>query len=135
MPRAKKVDSPLGEFEGKAVEGIKIIITKTGDGLSQAMTVAPKLLHQGNTGYIVLSYVTNKIRFDPVKADKDDPDAVLGTHRIQILEATGATFVDRDLVGDIVEAMRDRIRKQKEEASGIFRLEDAAEDSNDDLPF
>jgi len=135
MPRAKKVDSPLGEFEGKAVEGIKIIITKTGDGLSQAMTVEPKLLHQGNTGYIVLSYVTNKIRFDPTKPDKDDPEAVLGTHRIQILEATGATFVDRDLVGDVVEAMRDRIRKQKEEASGIFRLEDAAEDSNDDLPF
>jgi hypothetical protein len=122
----------MGFFEGREVSGVKIIITKTGDGLSKAMEVDPKILHQGDIGYIVLSYVTNKIRFDSPKDDEDETTA-----RIQILEATGATFVDRDLIGDVVEVMRDRIeahaeelRIAKEEAKGVYRLH--AEDDPDE---
>ena len=121
----KKKSSDLGEFEGKPVASIKIIITKTGDGLSKAMNVEPKVLHQGATGYIVLSYVANKIRFDPVPGE----DEIIEVDRVQILEATGATFVDRDLIGDVVEVMRERIaaheEKQarlREEAKGIKRF-------------
>ena len=129
--RKKDAEPELGTFEGRDVSAVKIIITKTGDGLSAAMAVEPTILHQGDVGYIVLSFVARKIRFDD---DKDDADL---TTRIQILEATGATFVDRDLIGDAVEVMQERIEAhaeqlkiERDEAKGIFRLH--AEDDDED---
>lgn len=124
----------LGEFEGKEIDAIKVIVQKTGDGLSKAMDVEPKILHQGDTGYIVIAYRAEKIRFDPSK------DAEEKTDRVQILVAEGATFVDADLVGNVVTEMRERIkvyedeeRKRKEEEKGIFRFEDEGnEEENGD---
>ncbi len=124
-------DDGLGEFEGRPISAIKIIITRTGDGLSKAMTVAPKILHQGESGYIVLSYQTAKIRFDPAEDEDGEPVA----ERVQILVADGATFVDRDLVGDVVDTMRERIaereariKREKDEAKGIFTFDGLADD-------
>ena len=140
MPRKPK-DEGLGTFEGRSVSAIKIIITKAGDGLSKAMAVEPKVLHQGDEGYLVLAYSTSKIRFDPIK-DEDDL-----AERVQILEATGATFVDRDLVGALVEEMRGRVetheeevkeakRRAKEEARGIFTFSMKDEDADENSePF
>jgi hypothetical protein len=141
MPRAAKKEAEpvlgnLGTFEGREIVGIKIAIMKAGDGLSKAMAVEPKILHQGDEGYLVLAYRTTKIRFDPLK---DDDDAA---ERIQILEANGATFVDADLVGDVVTKMRERVeeyeeeqkeakRRAKEEARGVFTFQAAAEDDDD----
>lgn len=119
----------LGEFEGRPVSSVKIIITKTGDGLSKAMSVAPTVLHQGDVGYIVLSYVTTKIRFDPSPSVDEDEELQISADRIQILEATGATFVDRDLIGDVVETMTARVKeyeaeqkRQRDERKGILSL-------------
>jgi len=130
--KPKDTGSELGEFEGRPVGAIKIIVTKAGDGLSKAMDVEPTLLHQGDVGYLVLSYVTNKIRFDPTSKDPDDENV----NRIQILEATGATFVDRDLIGDVVEVMQGRIadhaeelKIEREEAKGITRLHNVGDDA------
>jgi hypothetical protein len=133
MARAK---SALGKFEGRDVAAIKIIITKAGDGLSKAMAVEPKVLHQGDQGYLVLSYTTSKIRFDPSKGEEESTD------RVQILEATGATFADRDLVGEIIDQMAARVaeheekeRIAKEQSRGVFTFDATAEDDDNQEPF
>jgi uncharacterized small protein (DUF1192 family) len=129
-------EGPLGSFEGKVIEGVKIIVTRAGDGLSDAMPVAPHILHQDDEGYLVIKFKTTKIRFDPVKPGKDEYPYELGVDRVQILEATAATFVDDDLVAGVVAEMQERIsvyqaeqKRKKDEAKGIFTFDAAlAED-------
>lgn len=135
MPRAKKQAEPegLGDFEGRTVEAIKIIVTRAGDGLSEAMPIAPMILHHEQEGYIVLKFRTTKIRFDPRKDDT-------GVDRVQILEASAAAFIDEDLVGATLSEMQERIRayqaaqkKQRDEAKGIFTLPSVVPDPEDDF--
>lgn len=132
-------EEELGTFEGHPVERVKIIVTKTGDGLSEAMEVEPHILTQGDTGFVVLAFKTSKIRFDLTKRKGEDEDeGPITVDRIQILEATGATFVDRDLVGDVVDKMRQRIAelraeeaRRKAEERGEFSF-DSLEGPEDD---
>lgn len=132
----------LGDFEGRPIEGIKVIVTKAGDGLSDAMAVGPKVLHQGDEGVLVLRFKTTKIRFDPRKPGKEEEADDCGVYRVQILEAGSATFIDEDLVGDALEEQekrlavyRDEQRRLADEKKGIFRLptgesgDDAAADA------
>ena len=117
----------LEPFEGNEVIGIKIIITKTGDGLSKAMSVSPRLLQIEDEGYIVVKFHTQKIRFDDVT---DKEGETQGVYRVQIMEALGATFVDDDLVREVFEEMQDRIRKDealRREGQQQLALEEAEE--------
>ncbi len=123
--------SDLGEFEGRPVRAIKVIITKAGDGLSKAMAVEPTILHQEDEGYLVLSYRVTKIRFDPVTDEDGNVDEV---DRVQILEAQGATLIDDELGQDMIQGMQARIaehdaevKRLKDEAKGIFTFPEEEE--------
>src|ERR1019366_6811754 len=105
---AEKKTEKIGTFEGRTITHVNIIVQKTGDGLSKAMTVEPTILKQGDEGYVVMAFKTTKIRFDSVK---DEPRSAV---RVQILEATGATFADPDLVKKIVDEMTERIAEKAE---------------------
>ena len=143
MARSKaKVVEPegLGDFEGTPVEGVKIIVTRAGDGLSEAMPVAPLVLHSGDTGYIVLKFKATKIRFDPRKPRKDELEEDMGVDRVQVLEAQAAAFIDEDLVGDTLSKMAERIaayraeqKRKADEAKGIFTLDTVRGDPEDDF--
>lgn len=101
----------LGTFEGRDIVQTSVAVTNAGDGLSQSLTVDPKILHVGDTGAVVLEYEVVRIQFRPV-ADTD----VL--NRIATLKAGNATLIDRSVVGDVLDA---NVRKI-EQARGIERL-------------
>jgi hypothetical protein len=117
----------LTPFDGREVTGLSAIITKTGDGLSDALEVDPVESHIGSRRTVALDVYLKKVRFDPIK------DTTL-LRRVEIWEAEGATFVDRAVVSEALDAMAQRI----EEARGVQRLplDDALdEDEADEEPL
>ena len=130
--RKKDAEPELGTFEGRDVSAVKIVITKTGDGLSAGdggradhPASGRRRVHRA-----LFRRAEDPFRRRQGRRRPDEP-------RIQILEATGATFVDRDLIGDAVEVMQERIEAhaeqlkiERDEAKGIFRLH--AEDDDED---
>lgn len=101
----------LTPFDGRPVETLAAIITKTGDGLSEALEVSPVESHIGERKTVAIDVFLKKVRFDPIK----DSESL---KRVEIWEAEGATFVDRSVVG---EALDEQARKI-EEAKGVQRL-------------
>lgn len=109
----------LSKFEGRDVLQSAIAITNAGDGLSQAMAIAPSELHLDDTIYVVLECTVTKVQYQELKDT--------GTlKRQQVLKAGVATIVDGQLVAGVLEEQRIAIEKAK----GIERLEfDDGEDS------
>lgn len=107
----------LGEFEGRDIVQTTVAVTNAGDGLSQSLTVAPKILHVGDKGTIVVEYVVTKVGFVPVK----DTDVLA---RVATLRAGNATLIDPDIVAGVLDANRVAI----ERARGVERLPLADDD-------
>jgi hypothetical protein len=131
MPEAAKsvrVPVDLEPFEGTEVIAASIAITKAGDGLSEALSVAPQAFHLGEKLYVVLECDVAKIRYEDVK----DTGSLRRQHT---LEAKGATFVDASLVSDLVDAQKEAVQLAKEEAAGIQRLPLADEPEPDVSPL
>lgn len=101
----------LTPFEGKPVLSTTVAIRKAGDGLSAALKVDPEELHHGDTVYVVLETVVEKVRFDQAK----DGD---GFVRVHMLATENATLVDAELVSAHLAAQKKRIR----EAAGEYEL-------------
>lgn len=103
--------SALKRFDGKDVIGAATQIRKTGDGLSQAMAAEPVELHHGEKVYVVIEATVEKVRFDPIK----DTNKL---QRVHLLVAETSTFVDHDLVAEVLEEQR----RKNEEHAGVHRL-------------
>lgn len=112
MTKRTKKPADLGDFEGAAVVGATLILRGTGDGLSQAMEIAPVKMHVGEIVNLVIEAEVVGIRHDA--ADKES-DALT---RVHILRAGVSTIVDSELVHDVLEAQRVAIEKAK----GVERL-------------
>jgi hypothetical protein len=108
----RETEMELGTFEGRDIVQTSVAVTNAGDGLSQSLTVEPRILHVGDTGAVVLEYTVTKVGFVPVK----DTDVLA---RVATLKAGNATLIDLDVVGSALEANRVRI----EQARGLFRLD------------
>lgn len=102
----------IARFEGDEVLGVKVKITRAGDGLSEALAIEPVVLKQRNKVYVVLECVVGRVAFDPVK------DASKGVNRVQTLVAGVATIVDEALVKDVLEEQR----LKNEAAAGVDSL-------------
>lgn len=107
--------SNLNPFEGDEVLAAGMEIRNAAGGLNEAMSIDPVELHKGDEITVVLRCVVDKIRFDPVKDTS-------GLRRVHILLANDAAIVDDDVVSDALDRQADRIRRAKEEASGMIRL-------------
>lgn len=107
--------SALHDFDGKPVLGTGIVVTNAGDGLSQAMKVEPKELHQGDEVFIVIRGIVQKVRFEPI--DKDEPAGA--QRRVHVVKGGTATLVDGDLVKSHLDEQAARIREANERAQGI----------------
>jgi hypothetical protein len=138
MPR-KPVDQGLGVHNGRPIIAKQIVITKTGDGLSESMTVTPVDLKDGQELYVSLKVKHAKTRYDNVYS-KDDPTELIGFNEVYHLVAQGAVFDDRIDAGEQIAAMELRLKQKaaedaanaeraKREAKGEFELPfPAAED-------
>jgi hypothetical protein len=112
-------DAPkqLEPFEDCPVIGSAIEIPSAGGGLRDALKLDPVELRHGDTVYVVLACVVQKVRFDPAKKADDNE-----LTRVHVLGTSNATIVDRDLVIKHLDAQQERIRLAREIAEGIARL-------------
>lgn len=105
----------LSPFDGRDVLRSTIAITKAGDGLSEAMKIAPQEFHHGERVFVVLETTVGKVRFDPIK----DTEAL---SRVHVLEAGLSTIVSEALVREVLDSQAETIRLAQEAAAGIKRL-------------
>lgn len=122
------MDTDLKPFEGREVSSTSIRITNAGDGLSEALEIDPLTLRIGERVYVVLECDVSKIRHEPRKAAKGEESDPTDLVRVQILRASAATLVDKELVGDAIAAQKDRIQAAKDAAAGQERLDLEAEE-------
>lgn len=125
----------LGDFEGRPITKTTVIIRKTGDGLSEAMTLDPVELHTGQRVRIVLEALVGPIRFDPILEKGEDTG---NSERKHIMDAEVVTLVDWNLVGDVIERQRGLIETAREEArlareaaKGVKRLPNADDEADE----
>lgn len=93
-------------------DGIAVAITGAGDGLSKSLEIDERDFPPGVAVHVVLECVPHDIKTKRIK--DSDSDYTL----IYVLKAGRATFVDADLVADVLDQQDIRI----EEASGVQRL-------------
>lgn len=133
MPRVRNLsavpdseEQSLGEFEGRQIEAIKLIVTRAGDGLSKSMDVAPRLLEIGDkTGILILGEVA-KVRHEVHKYEKGEED-LEGLDRVQVIEAEGAMLLPADspelkqvraLLAEL--ARREKVKKDAAAGQGVL---------------
>lgn len=101
----------LGEYEGYPIIDSGIIVTKTGDGLSDTVHVEYIYVEPGGDVHSVMRLRKTKDRHDFIR-DKVS-GKILGVKLIQVFECTGAAFSDNKLARAAVQKMMDRIAEKK----------------------
>lgn len=114
----------LEVYEGHDVVETAVEFPSLGGGFHESQKIDPRILHHGDTGYIVLAYETKKVRFDPV--DKDEPLGDL--RRVHVLTATAATYSDDPKVARIIDQHRKIVQKRKDEEAGQGTFDPDADD-------
>jgi hypothetical protein len=121
---------PIPDYEGLPVTATAAKITKTGDGLSQSLRMAP--LHvPSETKVMVLVYAkaTHHDHHRVTEGTGKDKEVMEEFVEVVTLEAEGALLIDPDLVGSIVTEHQQRVaealfaaEREKREAKGEFEL-------------
>ena len=117
----------LTPFDDREVARTSLAITRAGDGLSEALKVAPREFHHGDTVYVVLECTCTRVQFVPF--DRDDPSGPLT--RVHTLAAGTATIVDEELVRSHISEQAERNLRAREEEAGIIRMFDADEPADE----
>lgn len=105
----------LPPYDGQTVASTTISITNAGDGLSKGMAITPQVLALRSKVYVVLE----------CDVDAHRHKNLTGTDMLtleQVLKAGVATLADADLVQQVVDEQRERIRLADEAKKGISRL-------------
>lgn len=113
----------LPTFEDEQVLQAQVRIVKAGDGLSEALKIAPKTLHLGDEVFYVLRGVVRQVNHR--QKDYDEPLV-----RVHTVEAEAITEVDPKVANKMLAAAADQLEKARAEAQGQLALdaEHAAED-------
>lgn len=118
--------SDLGFNEaGRPIVGAKVIVRKTGDGLSESVKVDPSLalaIKQGDEGFIVFEYKCVDVH-QPAEDRKNPGDG--GVFHVPVLDAGTATFMDAESVASAIRDQRERNERFREEQRGQHQLSDA----------
>lgn len=115
----------LPEFEGQSVHQAKVRITGAGDGLSEALKVAPIALELGEeVSYILRGHVT---QINHTQKDEDEPLV-----RLHTVKASAITPVDPDLADKLLGEAAAELAKAKAEADGQLPLDQPEDDSAGD---
>jgi len=125
---------PLERYEKRDVVAAAVKITRAGDGLSDAMELAPELLHYGETVYFVLRCEVAQIGYKPLPKGNG---ALVRVHTAEareiarVAEADVAALLDAE--AERIEGLRraeqeraDRAEEERlaaeEAAAGVQRL-------------
>lgn len=110
----------LEEFEGAEVVGSRIIVTRTGDGLSESLDVDPVAYAKDEEAYVLMRVRTYKIRLeDAPKPKKDDdwrdapPEGALV--RVHIMPAEAVAIIDSADAVPLLAKVQERVAAAIEE--------------------
>jgi hypothetical protein len=111
---------PLGVHDGQPILSQKIIIQKTGDGLSASVGVAPTHIETDATRDIAARLRHRSRRFVNVYAKDDEGVRKLaGVEQVDVFDATTVMFDDdRSGTGTRLEKMQARINEERLRAAG-----------------
>ena len=96
----------LSTFEGCDVVLATIKVTIAGDGLSDAMSIDPVEMHQGEKRYLLIEAEVTRVHYDELK----DTDVL---KRVHTLKAGTATLVDPEFAVELIEKQRKAIQSAK----------------------
>lgn len=118
----------LGDFEGRTIESIKFIVTKAGDGLSEAMDIEPVALEIGDEAGVLILGKCAKVRFQEHKYAKGE-EVFDGLDRVQIFETAGAVVLPADspqlqAVRAVIKEIAAREKARADAKSGQLTLDD-----------
>lgn len=124
---ATKTRPTLPAFEGEEVAKAAVRIVNAGDGLSEALKIAPKALNMHDEVFYVLRGQVSQVNH---KTDKDE----LLT-RLHTVTAAEITEIDASVAKEMLQAAALEIEKAKADADGQLALdaenEAAAKEAND----
>jgi hypothetical protein len=109
----------LPKFEKQPVSQAAVKITNAGDGLSEAMRLAPDALELGEEVWVVLKGEVTRVAHQ--RGTKDDGLTLVRVHTVK---ASDVALVAKDAVQELLHAEQDRIAKLREEEEGVQRLID-----------
>lgn len=105
----------LPDFEGEKVEGALIRITNAGDGLTEALEVAPRALHRNDIAYFLIRGKVDQVNHKTAKATKYKDERVVRVHTIV---AEAATEIEDEYAKKILMAAADNLARRKAEIEG-----------------
>lgn len=109
----------LPEFEGLTVDHATVRITNAGDGLSEALEIAPKALSIDDSVYYVLRGTVTQVNH---RIDKDT-----NVTRVHTVKATRITEVDRDVAEKMLQMAAEELERARAERDGQLMLQAEAE--------
>jgi hypothetical protein len=122
----------LKKFEGREVVYSAMKITKAGDGLSEALQLAPVELHHGDEVSVVLRGVVRSVNYVPLKPGDDDCDLLVRSHTVVTEEIT---IVELDDVQGALNQAAEKLAALRDEAAGrepLPGMKPGENDSEDD---
>lgn len=122
------ISEKLPLFEDEPVDYAEVRITNAGDGLSEALKIAPEALHMDQEVFYVLRGEVSQINH---RRKSDDGPIV----RVHTVKASQITKVDPELAREMLAKAADELEKAKAQAAGQLLLdaenEAAAKEAND----
>lgn len=137
MPDGDTSTIELTPFEEKAVAKVGVEIPNAAGGLQDALDVDPEEWHHGDTVHLVMKCSVRKVRFDPITRNRDterlfvnlDVDELL--RRVHVLHVVEASPIEGELVAEVLEETRERVRKAKDAEKGQTNLLDGEDEGGD----
>ena len=109
----------IDEYEGYPLIDTGIIVTKTSDGLSDALHLECIYVEPGEDAHSVMRLRKTKDRYDFIR---DKQGKIEGVKLIQVFECSGAAFSDAKVAVAAVAKMVERIERDRAERAGQLSL-------------
>lgn len=120
--------SARGTYKGLPIVAMKMIINKTGDGLSKAVDIDPVVIPIDDEPIVAVRLRKTKDRFDAVREGGTTSGRTIGYTHVQVFDAVGSTFVDDDEVEEKVAATIEAVAvaeaEKKAKGQGAFKVVD-----------
>jgi hypothetical protein len=114
-------EEELGEYEGYPIIDTGVIVTNTGDGLSDALHVDYVYVEAGKDAHSVMRLRKSKDQHEFIR-DKAT-GKILGVKLIQVFRCTGAAFSEEKLAQAAVAKMMDKVAEAKALAKGQLTMD------------
>lgn len=95
-------------FEGSGVTETAVEVRNISGGLNESMETETKVVEIGDSGVCVFRWDCTGVNHKPVKPKAWHADDESHLRRVHVMRATDVTYIDEDLVRDVLDKQRAR---------------------------